>query len=119
MLSATNGMELKLVFLFFLIPHILSYQIRVDPRIKTSVNNLQAKGTNNSIKFSQITNSTILQALPEAVIQSHANELISTSIILSVFATTFCILAIIINKTVMAIFKLNQRITHLESVCFG
>ena len=112
-------MELKPVYLCFLISHILCYQIRIDPKIKTSVNTLQAEGNNNSVQFSQITNSTILNALPAAVIQSHANKLISTSIILSIFATTFCILAIIINKTVMAIFKLNQRISHLESVCFG
>ena len=112
-------MELKAVLLLVLVSSIHSYNIRVDPRIKTTVNNLQNKGSNNSIRFSQITNSTILQALPEAILTSHANELISTSIILSVFAIIFCILSAITNKIVLSVFKLNQRVTQLEAVCFA
>ena len=112
-------MELKTLLVLILVSNIHCYNIRVDPRIKTSVNNLQNKGSNNSIKLSQITNSTIFQALPEAILTSHSNELISTSIILSAFAIVFCILSAIINKIVLSVFKLNQRITQLEAMCFA
>ena len=111
-------MDIKIVYLCFLISNILGYQIRINPNIRTAVNTLQATGTNNSLQFSQITNSTILNALPAQIQQSHANELISFTIILSIFALIFSILAKIINQTVMATYKLHIRISHLEAVCF-
>ena len=112
-------MELWTLLVLILVSNIHSYNIRVDPRIQTSVNNLQNKGDNNSIKFSSITNSTILQALPQAILETHSNELLSTSIILSAFAIVFCILSAIINKITLSIFKLNQRISQLEARCFA
>ena len=110
-------MDIKLVYLCFLISSILGYQIRINPHIRTAVNTLQATGTNNSLQFSQITNSTILNAIPAQIQQSHQNELISFTIILTIFALIFSILAKIINQQVLTTYKLHLRITHLEAVC--
>ena len=110
-------MDCKLVYLCFLISSILGYNIRINPHIKTAVNTLQATGTNNSLQFSQISNSTILNAIPAQIQQSHQNELISFSIILTIFTLIFSILAKIINQQVLTTYTLHLRITHLEAVC--
>ena len=110
-------MELWTLLVLILVSSTHSYNIRIDPKIHTSVTNLKNQGDNNSIQFSSISNSTILQALPQAVLDTHFNELHSTSIILSIFAIVFSILSVIINKVTLSIFKLSQRISQLEARC--
>ena len=92
-----------------------AYNIKISPKIHTQVTNLQNRGDNNSIQFSAITNSTILQATTQQVFDTHYNELLSTSVFLSIFAVVFLILAIIINRLTLTIFKLSLRVTILES----
>ena len=104
-------MDCNLVFLCFIIPSILGYSIKINPHIQTAVNTLQARGSNNSLSFSQISNSTILNAIPAQIQQSHQNELISFSITLVIFTLVFLVLAKIINQQVLTTYKL-----HLISV---
>ena len=92
-----------------------AYNLKISPKIHTQVTNLQNRGDNNSIQFSAITNSTILQATTQQVFDTHYNELLSTSVFLSIFAVVFLILAIIINRLTLTIFKLSLRVTILES----
>ena len=104
-------------FLGFLlvISQSYAYNLKISPKIHTQVTNLQNRGDNNSIHFSAITNSTILQATTQQVFDTHFNELLSTSIFLSVFVVVFLILAITINKLTLTIYKLSLRVTILES----
>ena len=108
-------MEVWPVLLFLLVSSVHGYIIRISPRIKTSVTSLKNQGDNNSIHYSSISNSTILQAIPQQLYDSHYNELLSTSVILTIFALVFIILSVIINKLTLALFKLSQRINQLET----
>ena len=101
--------------LLLVISQSYAYNLKISPKIHTQVTNLQNRGDNNSIHFSAITNSTILQATTQQVFDTHFNELLSTSIFLSVFSVVFLILAITINKLTLTIYKLSLRVTVLES----
>ena len=107
-------MELWTILVFLLVTSIHSYNIRISPKIHTSVTNLKNQGDNNSIQFSSITNSTILQATTKQVYDTHYNELLSTIVFLTILAVVFIILSVVINKLTLAIFKLNLRVTQLE-----
>ena len=115
LLHEPNPMEVWPVLLFLLVSSVYSYNIRISPRIKTSVTSLKNQGDNNSIHYSSISNSTILQAIPQQLYDSHYNELLSTSVILTIFALVFIILSVIINKLTLALFKLSQRVNQLET----
>ena len=115
LLHESNPMEVWPILLFFLVTSVYSYNIRISPRIKTSVTSLKNQGNNNSIHYSSIQNSTILQAIPQQLYDTHYNELLSTSVILTIFAVVFIILSVIINKLTLAIFKLSQRVNQLET----
>ena len=110
----SNAMWTFLGFLL-VISQSYAYNLKISPKIHTQVTNLQNRGDNNSIQFSAITNSTILQATTQQVFDTHFNELLSTSIFLSVFGVVFLILAITINKLTLTIYKLSLRVTILES----
>ena len=110
-------MELWTLLVFLLVSSAHAYNIRISPKIHTSVTSLKNQGDNNSIQYSSISNSTILQAIPQAIWDTHFNELLSTSVIFSIFAIVFIILSVIINKLTLAIFKLSLRITQLEARC--
>ena len=101
--------------LFLVISQSYAYNLKISPKIHTQVTNLQNRGDNNSIHFSAITNSTILQATTQQVFDTHFNELLSTSIFLSVFGVVFLILAVTINKLTLTIYKISLRVTVLES----
>ena len=101
--------------IFLVISQSYAYNLKISPKIHTQVTNLQNRGNNNSIHFSVITNSTILQATTQQVFDTHFNELLSTSIFLSVFGVVFLILAVTINKLTLTIYKLSLRVTVLES----
>ena len=103
------------LFVLLLVSSVNGYNIRINPIVKTSVTSLKNQGDNNSIQFSSISNSTILQAVPQQLYQSHYNELLSTSVILVIFTFLFIILSVIINKLTLALFKLNQRISQIEA----
>ena len=103
------------LFVLLLVSSVNGYNIRINPIVKTSVTSLKNQGDNNSIQFSSISNSTILQAVPQQLYQSHYNELLSTSVILVIFTLLFIILSVIINKLTLALFKLNQRISQIEA----
>ena len=109
-------MELRSVIsVLFLVSACVNYNIKINPVVKTSVNNLKNTGEHNSIQLSTITNSTILQAaVPHQVYQSHLNELFSTSAILVIFSVLFIILSVIITKITLVLFKLNLRLSQLE-----
>ena len=77
--SQSNGMDCILIFLCFIIPSIHGYSLKINPHIQTAVNTLQARGSNNTLSFSQISNATILNAILAQIQQSHQNELISFS----------------------------------------
>ena len=115
LLQELNPMEVWPVLLFLLVSSVNGYNIRISPKIKTSVTSLKNQGDNNSIHYSSISNSTILQAVPQQLYDSHYNELLSTSVILIIFAILFIILSVIINKLTLALFKLSQRINQLEA----
>ena len=115
LLHELNPMEVWQVLLFLLISSVYGYNIRISPRIKTSVTSLKNQGDNNSIHYSSISNSTILQAIPQQLYDSHYNELLSTSVILTIFALVFIILSVIINNLTLALFKLSQRVNQLET----
>ena len=103
-------MELWTILGFLLVTSFsqsYAYNIKISPKIHTQVTNLKNQGDNNSIQFSSITNSTILQATTKQVYDTHYNELLSTSAFLSILAVVFIILAVIINKLTLAIFKLS------------
>ena len=108
-------MELRSVIsVLFLVSACVNYNIKINPVVKTSVNNLKNTGEHNSIQLSTITNSTILQAaVPHQVYQSHLNELFSTSAILVIFSVLFIILSVIITKITLVLFKLNLRLSQL------
>ena len=78
-----NGMAYFLIFLCCILSSVNGYSLKINPHIQTAVNTLQAKGQNNTLSFSQISNSTILNAIPSQIHASHQNELISFSVILS------------------------------------
>ena len=103
------------LLVLLLVSSVNGYNIRINPIVKTSVTSLKNQGDNNSIQFSSISNSTILQAVPQQLYQSHYNELLSTSVILVIFTLLFIILSVIINKLTLALFKLNQRISQIEA----
>ena len=105
-----------LIFLLCLISNVYNYSLKINPHIKTAVNTLQATGENNSLSFSQISNSTILSAIPSQIHASHYNELISFSIILVIFTISFLVLGKIISQQVLATYKLHLRVTRLESI---
>ena len=115
--SQSNGMDCILIFLCFIIPSIHGYSLKINPHIQTAVNTLQARGSNNTLSFSQISNATILNAIPAQIQQSHQNELISFSITLVIFTLVFLVLAKIINQQVLTTYKLHLRIANLEAVC--
>ena len=116
LLQELNPMEVWPVLLvLLLVSSVNGYNIRINPIVKTSVTSLKNQGDNNSIQFSSISNSTILQAVPQQLYDSHYNELLSTSVILLIFALLFIILAVIINKLTLALFKLSQRISQIEA----
>ena len=115
LLQELNPMEVWPVLLLLLVSSVNGYNIRISPKIKTSVTSLKNQGDNNSIHYSSISNSTILQAVPQQLYDSHYNELLSTSVILLIFALLFIILAVIINKLTLALFKLSQRINQIET----
>ena len=110
------SMELRsVIFVLFLVSTCVSYNIKINPIVKTSVTNLKNTGEHNSIQLSTITNSTILQAaVPQQLYQSHLNELLSTSAILVIFSFLFIILSVIITKITLVLFKLNLRINQIE-----
>ena len=109
-------MEVRpVLFVLLLVSSVNGYNIRINPIVKTSVTNLKNTGDNNSIQLSTITNSTILQAVPQQLYESHYNELLSTSVILVIFAFLFIILSVIRKKLTLALFKLNQRINQIEA----
>ena len=104
-----------LISILFLVSFSDSYNIKINPVVQTSVQNIQNSGDHNTIQLSTITNSTILQAaVPHQVYQSHLNELYSTSAILVIFSVLFIILSVIITRITLVIFKLNLRLNHLE-----
>ena len=103
------------LLVLLLVSSVNGYNIRIRPIVKTSVTSLKNQGDNNSIQYSSISNSTILQAVPQQLYDSHYNELLSTSVILLIFAFLFIILAVIINKLTLALFKLSQRISQIEA----
>ena len=104
------------LLVLLLVSSVNGYNIRINPIVKTSVTSLKNQGDNNSIQFSSISNSTILQqAVPQQLYESHYNELMSTSVILIIFALLFIILSVIINKLTLALFKLSQRINQIEA----
>ena len=115
LLQELNPMEVWPVLLFLLVSSVYGYNIRISPKIKTSVTSLKNQGDNNSIHYSSISNSTILQAIPQQLYDSHYNELLSTSVILIIFAILFIVLSVIINKLTLALFKLSQRVNQLET----
>ena len=116
LLQELNPMEVWPVLLvLLLVSSVNGYNIRISPIVKTSVTSLKNQGDNNSIQYSSISNSTILQAVPQQLYDSHYNELLSTSVILLIFAFLFIILAVIINKLTLALFKLSQRISQIEA----
>ena len=100
-------MDLKiLISILFLVSFSASYNIKINPVVQTSVNNLKNSGEHNTIQLSTITNSTILQAaVPHQVYQSHLNELYSTSAILVIFSVLFIILSVIITSYILAKFE--------------
>ena len=108
-------MELWAIIGFLLLTSIHAYNIRISPKIHTSVTSLKNQGNNNSIHYSSISNSTILQAIPKQIYETHYNELLSTSVFLTILAVVFIILSVVINKLTLAIFKLSLRVTQLES----
>ena len=110
----SNAMWTFLGFLL-VISQSFAYNLKISLKIHTQVTNLQNRGDNNSIQYSAITNSTILQATTQQVFDTHYNEVLSTSVFLSIFAVVFMILAIIINRLTLTIFKLSLRVTILES----
>ena len=118
LLHEQTPMELWAILVLLLVTSFLqshSYNIKISPKIHTSVTNLKNQGDNNSIQFSSIANSTILQATTQQVYDTHYNELLSTSAFLSILAVVFIILSVVINKLTLAIFKLSLRVTQLES----
>ena len=116
LLQELNPMEVWPVLLvLLLVSSVNGYNIRISPIVKTSVTSLKNQGDNNSIQYSSISNSTILQAVPQQLYDSHYNELLSTSVILIIFALLFILLSVIINKLTLALFKLSQRVNQLET----
>ena len=109
-------MDLRtLITILSLVLFCASYNIKINPVDKTSVQNIKNSGDHNTIQLSTITNSTILQAaVPHQIYQSHKNELYSTSAILVIFSVLFIILSVIITRLTLVIFKLNLRLNHLE-----
>ena len=112
-----NGMAYFLIFLCCIISSVNGYSLKINPHIQTAVNTLQAKGQNNTLSLSQISNSTILNAIPSQIHASHQNELISFSVTLVIFTIAFLVLGKIINQHVLATYKLHLRIANLEAVC--
>ena len=81
-------MEVRtLISVLFLVSVCVSYNIKINPVVKTSVNNLKNTGEHNSIQLSTITNSTILKA----AVPHQVYELFSTSAILVIFSVLFII----------------------------
>ena len=116
LLQELNPMEVWPVLLvLLLVSSVNGYNIRISPIVKTSVTSLKNQGHNNSIHYSSISNSTILQAIPQQLYDSHYNELLSTGVILTIFALVFIILSVIIYKLTLALFKLSQRVNQLET----
>ena len=109
-------MEVRpVIFVLLLVSTCVSYNIKINPIVKTSVTNLKNTGEHNSIQLSTITNSTILQAaVPQQLYQSHLNELLSTSAILVIFSFLFIILSVMITKIFLVLCKLNLRISQIE-----
>ena len=104
------------LLVLLLVSNVNGYNIRISPIVKTSVTSLKNQGDYNCIQSSSISNSTILQqAVPQQLYESHYNELLSTSVILLIFAFLFIILSVIINKLTLALFKLSQRISQIEA----
>ena len=111
-----NGMA-YLFLLCFIISSVNPYSLKINPHIKTAVNTLSATGENNKLSLSQISNSTIFQAIPAQLASSHQNELISFSVTLVIFSVAFLILGKVINQQVLTIYKLHQRLANLEAIC--
>ena len=111
-------MDLRtLLIVLSIVLSISSYNIKINPVVKTSVQNIKNSGDHNTIQLSSITKSTILQAaVPHQIYQSHLNELYSTSAILVIFSVLFIILSVILTRITLVIFKLNQRLNHLEVI---
>ena len=102
--------------LWFIISSVSPYSLKINPQIKTAVNTLSASGQDNKVSLSQISNSTIFQAIPQQLASSHYNELISFSVTLVIFSVAFLILGKIINQQILSIYKLHQRLANLEEI---
>ena len=111
-------MGIKIFILFIVAQIVIPYSIKINPVLNTKVNNVKNNGDDNTIQLAQVSNSTILNTIPSQVIQSHQNELMSTSSILVSFSVFFIILSITITKQALVIFKLNLRISKLEQVIY-
>ena len=111
-------MGIKIFILFIVAQIVIPYSIKINPVLNTKVNNVKNQGDHNTIQLAQISNSTILNSIPSQVIQSHQNELMSTTAILVSFSVVFIILSITITKQALVIFKLNLRISKLEQVIY-
>ena len=113
-----NPMDLKKIsiLLLCLVIYISGYSIRIDPVLNTHVQAKRNTGNSNKIQLQSISNSTILQSLPNQVYQSHVNELIYTTIILIAFGLIFLVISGVITKISLVLFKLNQRVLHLEAI---
>ena len=110
-------MAYLLILLCCIISSVNAYSLKINPHIQTAVNSLSAKGENNNLSLSQISNSTIFNAIPSQIHASHQNELISFSATLVIFTIAFLVLGKVINQQVLATYKLHQRVANLEAVC--
>ena len=111
-------MGIKIFILLVVTQIVIPCSIKINPVLNTKVNNVKNNGDHNTIQLAQISNSTILNSIPSQVIQSHQNELMSTTAILVSFSVVFIILSITITKQALVIFKLNLRISKLEQVIY-
>ena len=104
-------MDLRtLITILSLVLFSSSYNIKINPVVKTSVQNIKNSGDHNTIQLSTITNSTILQAaVPHQIYQSHLNQLYSTSAILVIFSVLFIIISVIITKANLSDFQIKLK----------
>ena len=93
---------------------ICGYSIRINPVVKTQVQAIKNQGNQNKIQLQNISNSTILQAVPSQLYQSHLNELYSTSAVLIVFGFLFMIISVIATNNIFTVVQ-----TQSENIIFG
>ena len=111
------GLKTLLIFLA-VVQCVTSYSIKINPVLKTKVQNVKNTADNNNIQLAQISNSTILQSIPSQVYQSNLTDLWSTTGVLVSFSLVFIILSVTVTKQALVIFKLNMRINNLESIIY-